>query len=292
MPENNVEPVDQLVVVEPFDQGIDLSGHSIQSEEIVHESRPAEILHDIEWPKKHSKTIIIQSVVTADDKDFNKALEWLKPIHSAYCDKFAFDYLATTDKIIETSDPNFSYAWNKIPLIQQAIRSGYEYIWWIDHDCVIVDFSKNINEAFDEPGCEIMMCVHPGIPQYNLPSHFNAGCFAVHGSERTEEFFNRVWQQRYHGPTWYEQDIMNEMFQDFEWMDIVGVMSDRYNSTPNANQVEDKDVIIAAFHGVGSYNNVDARLDYMQQFAKLRNVEGQIRKWQKTWQDPLVKDEK
>jgi hypothetical protein len=83
---------------------------------------------------------------------------------------------------------------------------------------------------------------------------------------------------------------MNELYADFEWMDIVGVMSDKFNSTPNANQVEDKDVVIAAFHGVGTYNDVNTRLQYMKEFYKLRDVEKQIAAVGKEYIDPLAKE--
>lgn len=247
-----------------------------------------DILNEVTWPTKTSDTIIIQSCVPANGLAFDEALEWLKPIHGAYCDKWNYDYLASSELVIDTDDQLFSFAWNKIPLIAKALELGYEYVIWIDHDCVVVDFNKDLRDAFDEPEAEIMMCVHPGFPQHGLLSHFNAGVLMVKNSERTKEFFKLVWENRYKGPPWFEQDVMNAFFEDFKWMDIVGVMSDRYNSTPNANQVPDDQVIIAAFHGVGSYNDVNTRLGYMKQFAEMRNVQKQIEE-ARNYIDPLVK---
>ena len=234
-----------------------------------------ETVNELSWPKKTGNAVIIQSCIPVFGK-FDEALEWLKPIHGAYCKKWKFDYLASTDPVIETDDENFSLSWNRIPLLRKALELGYEYAVWIDHDCVIVDFNTDLRDAFNEPGSEIMMCVHPGFPQAGLPSHFNAGVMMVHNSERTRNFLDLVWKNRYSGPPWFEQDVMNRLFCDFDHMDLVGVMGDRYNSTPNANQVADDQVVIAAFHGLGTYNDVDVRLGYMKQFAELRNVQKQI----------------
>jgi hypothetical protein len=247
-----------------------------------------ETVHEISWPAKTSNTVIIQSCVPQEGKPYDEALEWLKPIHSAYCKKWKYDYLASSDMVIETEDENFSLSWNRIPLIQKAFELGYEYAIWIDHDCVIVDFNTALVDAFDEPSAEIMMCVHPGFPQHGLTAHFNAGVMMAHNSEKTRQFFDLVWENRYQGPPWFEQDLINKFFEDFEWMSLVGVMSDRYNSTPNANQVPDDQVVIAAFHGIGQYQDVSLRLGYMKQFAELRNVQEQIEEID-NYIDPLLK---
>jgi hypothetical protein len=246
-----------------------------------------EKVHDITWPTKTSDTVIIQSCVPKHG-NFDDALEWLKPIHGAYSTKWKYDYLASTEPVIETDDEKFSLAWNKIPLIREAFKKGYEYAIWIDHDCVIVNFQEDLRKAFDEPDAEIMMCVHPGFPQAGLLAHFNAGVLMARNTERTQKFFDLVWENRYSGPPWFEQDVMNRLFCDFDWMNLVGVMSDRYNSTPNANQVPDDQVIIAAFHGVGGYHDVNTRLDYMKQFAAMVDVEKQMKEID-SYIDPLVK---
>jgi len=275
----------------PEDIIVNLSGNAIQTAESVHgQDAPKPELYDVAWPIKKSNVVIIQSCVPANGLPFDEALEWLKPIHGVYAEKWGYDYMASSEPVINTEDPNFSYAWNKVPLLKQALNVGYEYAIWIDHDCVIVDFDTALVDAFDEEGAEIMMCVHPGFPQQGLYSHFNAGVMMVHNSERTKRFLDLVWERRYHGPVWFEQDVMNELYSDFEWMDIVGVMSDKFNSTPNANQVEDKDVVIAAFHGVGTYNDVNVRLGYMKQFYELREVEKQIAAVGKEYIDPLAKE--
>lgn len=245
----------------------------------VEEPQYRDAFHEIPFPEKKSNTLIIQSCVPTHGP-FDEALDWLKPIHGTYCRKWGFDYVANSQKVIELyqeeDKAKFSHAWDKIILIDQALEAGYEYIFWIDHDCVIVDFNADLRDAFDDAAKDIMMCVHPGFPQGGLPSHFNAGVMAVRNSERTKEFFQEVINNRYSGPPWFEQDVMNALFRDFKWMDIVGVMGDRYNSTPNANQVPIEQTVIAAFHGVGGYHDVNTRLDYMKQAAEIREVEKQM----------------
>jgi hypothetical protein len=267
---------------------IDITGGGIQTGESVQGEGPNEIIHELIWPVKTSNTVIIQSFVPYEGKPYDEALEWLKPIHGAYCQKWGYDYLASSEKVVESNNPNARPNWNRIPLMIQAIESGYEYVIWIDHDCVIVDFDKDLRDAFDEPGADVMMCVHPGFPQAGLFAHFNNGVMMVRSSEKSFKFLQEVWAKRYGGPPWYEQDIMNELLRDFTYMDVVGVMGDRYNSTPNANQVPDDQVVIAAFHGVGTYADVHTRLDYMKQFAELRKVDEQIANID-NYVDPLAK---
>lgn len=235
--------------------------------------------NQIPFPEKKSNTLIIQSCVPTHGP-FDEALDWLKPIHGTYCRKWDYDFVANSQRVIELYEEEdkakFSHAWDKIILIVQALNAGYEYIFWIDHDCVIVDFKTDLRDAFDDAARDIMMCVHPGFPQGGLPSHFNAGVMAVKNSIRTSEFFRQVINNRYSGPPWFEQDVMNALFRDFAWMDIVGVMGDRFNSTPNANQVPIEQAVIAAFHGVGGYHDVNTRLDYMKEAAQIREVEKQM----------------
>lgn len=231
--------------------------------------------------EKKSDTIIIQSCVPAHGP-FDEALTWLETIHEPYCKKWGYDYLANSKLVIQINNDEdramFSHAWDKIALVRQALDKGYKYVFWIDHDCVIVDFNTDLRKAFDEEGKEIMMCVHPGFPQGGLPSHFNAGVLAIKNSPRVREFFYNVWSNRYSGPPWFEQDVMNKLFRDFQWMNIVGVMGDRFNSTPNANEVPIDQAVIAAFHGVGTLHDVNTRLDYMKKAAEIRKVEDQIAK--------------
>lgn len=235
--------------------------------------------NQIPFPEKKSDTLIIQSCVPTHGP-FDEALDWLKPIHGTYCRKWGYDYVANSQPVIELYEEEdkakFSHAWDKIILIAQALVAEYEYVFWIDHDCVIVDFKSDLRDAFDDAARDIMMCVHPGFPQGGLPSHFNAGVMAVRNTERTREFFQEVINHRYSGPPWFEQDVMNALFRDFAWMDIVGVMGDRFNSTPNANQVPIEQAVIAAFHGVGGYHDVNTRLDYMKEAAQIREVEKQM----------------
>lgn len=268
---------------------IKIEVEDIPSEAVIFDEKegqvPMEELRDkfiwADFPEKESDSIIIQSCVSTHGP-FDEALEWLKPIHGAYCERWGYDYLANSKPVIEIYNEEdrklFSHAWDKIVLLRDAFHfAGYEYAYWIDHDCVIVDFDTDLKSAF-EPGKDIMMCVHPGAPSHGLPSHFNAGVMAVRNTERTRHFIEIVLNNRYSGPPWFEQDVMNGVFTSFDWMDIVGVMDDKFNSTPNANEVPIEQAVIAAFHGMGGYHDVNTRLDMMKEAAKVRKVDKQIEK--------------
>lgn len=206
-----------------------------------------------------------------------KALDWLEPIHQAYADQWNMDYLANRDIIIETDDPFYNPAWDRIKLMNDLMEEEkYEYIFWIDHDCVIVDFSKDLRDGL-EPEKDLALVMHPGVPGHpQLGAHFNMGVILLRVTEQTKEFFNEVWNQRFSGPPWYEQDVVNRLLREFKWMKMFQIADDKYNSTLQVN--DSMEPVIMAFHGHGAHHDVDYRLGLMKKAYDYFKVEEQMKK--------------
>ncbi len=207
--------------------------------------------------------------------EMTRALDWLEPIHRAYAEYWNMDYFANREIIIETDDPEYNPAWDRIKLMMDLLDEGkYEYIFWVDHDCVVVDFSTDLRTGLDD-GKDLALVMHPGIPGHpQMGAHFNCGVMLLRCTERTKDFFHQVWDRRFSGPPWYEQDVINGLLRDLSWMEMFQIADDKFNSTLRVN--DSPTPVVAAFHGHGSHHDVDARLNLMKEAYEHYNVEKQI----------------
>jgi hypothetical protein len=221
-----------------------------------------------------NNALILQSCINWK-AEMVKALDWLEPIHSAYAEKWKMDYWANRDIVIETDDPEYNPAWDRIKLMMDILDEGtYEYMFWIDHDCVIVDFNTDLRSGLDD-GKDFGLVLHPGVPGHpQLGAHFNMGVMLVRCTDRMTKFMHEVWDRRFSGPPWYEQDVVNGLLRDFEWMKMFQIADDKFNSTLQVN--DSPEPVIAAFHGHGSHHDVDYRLNLMKQAAEHYKVPAQI----------------
>jgi hypothetical protein len=221
-----------------------------------------------------NNALILQSCINWK-AEMVKALDWLEPIHSAYAEKWKMDYWANRDIVIETDDPEYNPAWDRIKLMMDILDEGtYEYMFWIDHDCVIVDFNTDLRSGLDD-GKDFGLVLHPGVPGHpQLGAHFNMGVMLVRCTDRMTKFMHEVWDRRFSGPPWYEQDVVNGLLRDFEWMKMFQIADDKFNSTLQVN--DSPEPVIAAFHGHGSHHDVDYRLNLMKQAAEHYKVPTQI----------------
>lgn len=221
-----------------------------------------------------NNALILQSCINWK-AEMVKALDWLEPIHSAYAEKWNMDYWANRDIVIQTDDPDYNPAWDRIKLMMDLLdEEKYEYIFWIDHDCVIVDFSTDLRSGL-EPDKDLGLVLHPGIPGHpQLGAHFNMGVILLRCTDQTKEFIHEVWDRRFSGPPWYEQDVVNGLLRDFKWMKMFQIADDKFNSTLQVN--DSPEPVIAAFHGHGQHHDVDYRLNLMKQTAEHFEVPRQI----------------
>jgi hypothetical protein len=135
--------------------------------------------------------------------------------------------------------------WNKVLLIQRALRMGFELVVWLDADTLIVRPGEDFRAALPA-GAPIGLCRHP-MPLNGHPWHYNSGVIVVRNTEVSREFFDRVWQAgpvRHH---WQEQVRINELAH--QQPEAVQVLADRWNSTMGVTACPD--AVVQAWHGRG-----------------------------------------
>lgn len=103
----------------------------------------------------------------------------------------------------------FSNSWMKIPAIISALRSGFDFILWLDIDALILRTDRDILQEV-QPGIDLLASWHgpetvrlDGMP---FPPHFNAGVYLIRKSDWSLEFFTRLLAM--HGKfthPWHEQ---------------------------------------------------------------------------------------
>jgi hypothetical protein len=141
----------------------------------------------------------------------------------------------------------FTGGWDKIKLIQDALNRGYEYVFWIDTDAAIIDFSVDLRDAFTDKfiGC----CEHKreNLPkEYDIPTHLNVGVTFVKNGNGVKEFIQEWWDSFPGDKRWVEQGSFNEMAKKYP--EIVFKMDDRFNATVNVNMCEKP--VILGWHGI------------------------------------------
>jgi len=83
-------------------------------------------------------------IATLFDKGYNKIAEITTPNMAQYARKHGYDFLASMRKYDDRPT-----AWQKIPLIYDLLNS-YDWVVWLDIDCLIVDFSYKLEDFIDE----------------------------------------------------------------------------------------------------------------------------------------------
>jgi hypothetical protein len=149
-----------------------------------------------------------------------------------------------TDRDVRTG------GWSKIKMMIDCIEKGYEYVFWIDTDAAIVDFSTDLRSAFTDKyiGC----CEHDTknfIKEYQIPTHLNVGVTFVKNGEGVLSFLKKWWDSFPGEQRWVEQGSFNKLAKE---SDLVFKMDDKYNATVNVNMCENP--VIIGWHGVTPNN--------------------------------------
>ncbi len=107
----------------------------------------------------------------------------------------------------------FTNSWMKIPAIISALRSGFDFVLWLDIDALILRTDRDILEDV-QPGIDLLVSWHgpetarlDGIP---FPPHYNAGVYLIRRSDWSLDFFTRLLAM--HGQVthpWLEQAALH-----------------------------------------------------------------------------------
>lgn len=191
--------------------------------------------------------IIITQCYKFPQNDFRPMMELARPVHQAYADKWGMDYLTVVGSVVPEWILEMG-GWAKLELCRQMLVKGYQYVFWVDADALIVDINTDLRA-----GCPdgIGLVEHHG---FRVPGpHLNVGVMLIRNSERVIKFFEE-WITRYPGTDkfpWREQGEAHKMRQDPEWEGIVHEIHAKWNSCMDGgSHVED--AVIEAWHGMGS----------------------------------------
>jgi hypothetical protein len=165
--------------------------------------------------------------------------------HAAYARSHQMDYQVYFGE--PTERDVFTGAWHKIKMIQNALERGYKYIFWLDTDTAIVDFSQDLRDAFTDKFIGCVEHKHENLPkEYDIPTHLNVGVVFVKNHPGISGFMQEWWDSFPGDKRWAEQGSFNEMAK--KYTDWVFKMDDKYNATVNVNMCEKP--VIVGWHGI------------------------------------------
>jgi mannan polymerase II complex MNN10 subunit len=84
-------------------------------------------------------------IVTSYNKNYKEVAELTMPNIIKYCNKHSIDFYKSEKQFVEDK----YIAWNKLILIKQ-ILSLYDWIFYIDTDCLVVNSNKKIEDLIDD----------------------------------------------------------------------------------------------------------------------------------------------
>lgn len=193
--------------------------------------------------------------------------------YSTYCDKFGIEYEREHTVDLRSRGPN----WAKILLILEKLNQGYEHIFWMDADTLIVDHSTDIRSVA-QPG-KIGMVRHPASWR-ELDYHYNSGVIFLHAAttdqrEQYIDFFRHAYEigpgRQSNGNIWQDQAGMLDAWLTGNYGEIMYRLPDRYNATLYVNDV--RNPVIRACHG----RRPEEALAFMQKHLKRLRFRTELR---------------
>ena len=179
---------------------------------------------------------------------FNNLLRMSYLRHSAYAIAHKMDYY----NIQADSYPELlaeGGAWAKVAMMKEALDKGYKYVFWVDADALIMDFSVDLRDAVKD--CEIGACIHDPdksewLKKNGILKHINIGVIYLKNTPGTKKFVD-LWLAAYPGPErWADQGAFNKLME--EYPGVVKPIDDKWNATVKVNEVEKP--VIKGYHGV------------------------------------------
>jgi len=206
-------------------------------------------------------------VVTLYTKEIEVVGSLTEQNHRAYCAKHGYQYNAHFGRISERHA-----AWDKI-LAVRGILPYYDYVMWIDADCVFNNFDKKIEDYFHKYGT---FCRDVGYNGLNGQWHYvNTGVFILKHDKKSFDFLHAVWNSQdpkmaeldkrsYNGWPWEQGPVCEYLMKsdDFE------ILTDQeFNCHPN---IARSDVYI--IHYMGWRAGEEVERDYLSRIKKAPGV--------------------
>jgi len=186
---------------------------------------------------------------------FNNMLRMTFMRHSAYAAAHNMDYYNIQGDIFPDMLSEAG-AWAKVGLVNDMLNKGYKYVFWIDADAAIMDFTTDLRDAVKD--CDIGACEHdPAKSKYladlKIEKHINVGVMYFKNTTGTKKFVEK-WLASYPGPVrWADQGAFNALL--IELPGVVKVIDDKWNATVNVSECEKP--VVKAWHGIPYINRYE-----------------------------------
>lgn len=120
-----------------------------------------------------------------------------------YAEIHKYDAICFNERLTDRPVP-----WEKILCIQKAFEMGYEFVFWIDADAVIVDVSEDIRSVI-KPGRDIFLVRHFIDGGYSP----NTGVLLIRNTDKTKQILHDIWSMNnYINHIWWEQGAFIDYF--------------------------------------------------------------------------------
>jgi hypothetical protein len=145
------------------------------------------------------KAALLQSVCG----NYGDFIDLTSSRNRSYAEKVGFDYVLHENLFDHGRHP----AWNKIFSVQLLFEQGYEYVFFMDGDAVVIDSSKNIMDLVENDNILIHFCSDradgapikcrpargaPLVVYQNSLYNINSGVFLIKRHYLTKKFLKNV----------------------------------------------------------------------------------------------------
>lgn len=145
------------------------------------------------------KAALLQSVCG----NYGDFIDLTSSHNRSYAEKMGFDYVLHENLFDHGRHP----AWNKIFSVQLLFEQGYEYVFFMDGDAVVIDSSKNIMDLVENDNILIHFCSDradgapikcrpargaPLVVYQNSLYNINSGVFLIKRHYLTKKFLKNV----------------------------------------------------------------------------------------------------
>lgn len=123
-----------------------------------------------------------------------------------YADRHGYDF-----RVIHRDDCGRRGGWIKIEPIRTALAAGYDFVFWMDIDALVIRKDVDIRTAA-KPEADLCMAWHERGPvRHGDPGHFNTGVMLIRSSDWARHFFARVWDTGQIQHKWRDQATVHHL---------------------------------------------------------------------------------
>jgi hypothetical protein len=207
--------------------------------------------------------LLIQSISDHPEDQFLKYMLLEEPIHRDYAARCDADY----EYFVGWKDDKCNPTWNRITMMQDALRRGYRKIVWLDADTLVVrsdcdifaetsDTAPLLMTRVDGAHVEIPWGYYDGDTACEAPGWdvYNDGVLIVNDSAHARAALDFAWRNRlaefrpWHVPGMPELDWLLDYVYDHP--DAVEQLDDRWNWMGYPHTCPKDEAVIRAWHGI------------------------------------------